>query len=57
MLWYGYDANSQLVRADDLPHNETTVYTYDNQGDLTGRSVYAYTRTETVSGPALRTDA
>lgn len=40
---YVYDANSQLIRENNLDLNKTIVYTYDNGGNIISKKEYAYT--------------
>ena len=40
---YYYDNKGQLIRCDDTYTNKSTVYTYDNRGNMTDRKDYAYT--------------
>ena len=40
---YTYDAKNQLVRHDSVTQNCTITYAYDAGGNITSKSVYAYT--------------
>ena len=33
----------QLIREDNVPKNQTYVYTYDNAGNITGKKTYSLT--------------
>ena len=50
---YAYDKLSQLIREDDENAGTTTLYTYDNGGNLSKVTTYAYTTAETPSGTPL----
>lgn len=49
---YVYDANSQLIRENNLDLNKTIVYTYDNGGNIVSKKEYAYT----IGAPTTLTD-
>ena len=40
---YKYDALNRLIREDNKALNKTSVFTYDNSGNITERCEYAYT--------------
>ena len=40
---YVYDANSQLIRENNIDTNKTTVYTYDGYGNILTKTEYAFT--------------
>ena len=42
-LSYEYDSLNQLTRENNKETNETTVYSYDNAGNITSKKIYAYT--------------
>ncbi|MDR0883913.1 MAG: DNRLRE domain-containing protein, partial [Oscillospiraceae bacterium] len=52
---YAYDAWGQLTRENDAQANKTTVYAYDNFGNLLTKTAYAYT-TGTDLGEAIAAD-
>ena len=41
---YAYDSLNRLIREDNKAIGTTTLFTYDNAGNITERCVYAYTR-------------
>lgn len=43
-VYYTYDSDGQLVRADDSGAGVTTLYSYDERGNLLAKNEYAYTR-------------
>ncbi len=43
LITYTYDDLDQLIREDNQPLGKTYVYTYDNAGNRTSKTVYAYT--------------
>lgn len=40
---YVYDSQNQLIRENNIDKNRSWVWTYDNAGNITSRSEYAYT--------------
>ena len=49
---YTYDAQNQLIREDNTSAGETTVYAYDNAGNLTSKTSYPYTTEDTLGTAA-----
>ena len=49
---YTYDAQNQLIREDNAAAGETTVYAYDNAGNLTSKTSYPYTTEDTLGTAA-----
>ena len=45
---YGYYADGQLRRENNLDTNKTVIYTYDNGGNLTKKTEYPYTTSGTL---------
>lgn len=45
-IWYFYDDKKQLVRENNAFQNETTIYSYDNKGNILNKSIYDFTCNE-----------
>lgn len=54
---YEYDSLDRLVRVNDPYEQETTIYTYDENNNITGKSVYSYTTGSTNNLTAVHTDS
>ena len=50
-VYYTYDNLNQLTREDDPVSNTTTVYTYDNGGNIQSKKVYDFTREQSPANP------
>ena len=47
---YTYDELGQLTRENNADSGKTTVYDYDGYGNITGKRVYNYTTSQSLSG-------
>ena len=47
---YEYDELGQLTRENNADSGKTTVYDYDGYGNITGKRVYNYTTSQSLSG-------
>lgn len=47
---YTYDKANQLIREDNQAANKTWIWTYDNAGNITSRTEYAYTDDASPTG-------
>ena len=52
---YTYDAKNQLVRHDSVTQNCTITYAYDAGGNITAKSIYAYTTGDLTGKTATKT--
>ena len=48
-IYYHYDDLGQLLREDNESLHKTTVYTYDNAGNITSMKIYSYTTADTIT--------
>jgi len=48
---YEYDSAGQLLRENNYQAGKTWIYTYDDAGNITSKSTYAYTRDEDPGTP------